>query len=75
MEEGIKGVLWREARLEPDVSALGSTGKTVTGTSLTRLEVEVRTIKDSPTPLQSDVARLKGRMNDFPPNITRRVES
>jgi predicted nucleic acid-binding Zn-ribbon protein len=66
MEEGIEVVLGRVALLEAEMTALRSTGETVTTPTLTRLGAEVRTFKDSTGPLQSDVALLQGRMNDFP---------
>jgi hypothetical protein len=54
------------ALLEADVTALGSSGKTVTAPTLTRLEAEVRIVKESTVPLRPDVTFLKGKMNDFP---------
>jgi hypothetical protein len=63
---GIEAVLGRVALLEADVTVLRSTGDTVATPTLTRLEAELRIVKDSTSPLPSDVTHLKGKMNDFP---------
>jgi hypothetical protein len=65
IEEWIEGVIGRVALLEAEVTALRSTGETVTAPMLTRLEGEVKIVMDSTAPVRSDVTLIKGRMNDF----------